>query len=55
MFYCGSAFYLFIPKLTSGVPDTVLQFHLSFGVYYRGFKVLLFAVQMMKEEGGDGR
>ena len=55
MFYYRSAFYLFVPRVTFGVPDTVLQVHLGFGVYYPGFRVLLFALRMMKEEAGGGR
>lgn len=54
-FTVGLLFYLFVPKVTFGVPDTVLQVYLGFGVSYPGFQVLLFAVRMMKEEAGGGR
>jgi hypothetical protein len=44
---------VFVPKLTSVVPDTVLQFHFEFGVHCPCFKVRLFAVPIMKEAAGS--
>ena len=54
MFCCGSAFYLFIPKLTPGPPTLSSQFRISLGVQYPCLEVPLFAILMMKE-GAVGR